>query len=162
MTPGALDAAARGYRSSSSAERGAFGILASCATTIGISRAVTLTLERRRRAPWLRSLGRRGYNAPRREGIRIHHFAPGILVSSLAGAIAILDRDDGRERWLGLCFGTGTGLTLDELALLVKLNNPYWGKKTLVLIEGAAAALGALAMAVRFHRAGAEVHKSSP
>jgi hypothetical protein len=32
---------------------------------------------------------------------------------------------------------------------------PYWGHKTLVLIEGAAAALGALAMTVDFHRVGA-------
>jgi hypothetical protein len=66
------------------------------------------------------------------------------------GACAILGRKDGRESWLSILFGTGLGLTLDEIALLIKLDNPYWGSQRLVLIEGSVAALGAGLLALRF------------
>jgi hypothetical protein len=72
-----------------------------------------------------------------------------------AGGTAILTRTDGREFWLGLPFGTGAGLTLDELALLVERDNPYWDSERFALIQSAAAALAAAALAARFHRRGA-------
>jgi hypothetical protein len=54
----------------------------------------------------------------------VHHYLPGMGLALAAGGTAILTRTDGREFWLSLPFGTGAGLTLDELALLVKRDNP--------------------------------------
>ncbi len=129
-------------------------MLSTCSASIGVARAITFVMERRRRTPWLRRLGRRAYHAPGGEQVRIHHFVPGIFISLVTGAVAILARDDGRERWLGPAFGIGTGLTLDELALLVRLDNPYWGKQTLAFTEASVAALGAITMAIRFGHKG--------
>jgi hypothetical protein len=155
MNPqGAIEPIASGYRSSSALERGAFTILSACSASIGVARAITFAMERGRRTPRLRKLGRKAYHAPGGEQLRIHHFVPGMFISLVAGAVAILARDDGRERWLGPAFGIGTGLTLDELALLVRLDNPYWGKQTLALTEACAAAIGAIVMAIRFGQKG--------
>ena len=86
--------------------------------------------------------------------MRVHHFVPGMLVSAVAGAVAILTREDGREFWLSLPFGIGTGLTLDELALLVELDDPYWASERVTLVEGSGAGLAAIALLVRFYRRG--------
>jgi len=77
-----------------------------------------------------------------------------MLVSAVAGAVAILTREDGREFWLSLPFGIGTGLTLDELALLVELDDPYWASERVTLVEGSGAGLAAIALLVRFYRRG--------
>jgi hypothetical protein len=155
--PEMLRSVVRGYRSATPAERAAFGSLATCSMAIGASRAITFVQEQRRRAPMLRSIARRAYHAPGGQHVRVHHFLPGIGLSTLAGAIAIFGRKDGRESWLSLLFGTGLGLTLDEIALLVKLDNPYWGNQVLVLGQGGAAGLGAFLLALRFQRAGTQL-----
>jgi hypothetical protein len=54
-------------------------------------------------------------------------------------------------------FGVGTGLTLDEVALLVELQNPYWRSGKASLVQGALAALAAAVLAARFYRRGAEL-----
>lgn len=110
-------------------------MLASSAVTIGVSRAINYWRERQRSAPALRSLLRRAYHAPGDQQVRVHHFIPGMAISAAAGAVAILTRRDGYEFWLSLPFGTGTGLTLDEIALLIDLDNPYWGSERLSLLE---------------------------
>lgn len=51
-------------------------------------------------------------------------------------------------------FGTGVGLTLDEICLLVQADNPYWGSEKFALLQGAVAALAAIALAIRFHYRG--------
>lgn len=129
-------------------------MLSSCALTIMVARAITNVRERHRTAPWLRGLVRRAYHAPGSSEMRVHHFVPGMLVSAVAGAVAILTREDGREFWLSLPFGIGTGLTLDELALLVELDDPYWASERVTLIEGSGAGLAAIALLVRFYRRG--------
>ena len=144
----------RGYRTVSPAERASFGMLSAFAATIGISRAINYLRERRRHAPRLRSWARRAYHSPGQEQLRVHHFLPGIALALAAGGAAILTRMDGREFWLSLPFGTGAGLTLDEIALLVRRDNPYWDSETLALSQAAVAALAATALAARFHRRG--------
>ena len=56
----------------------------------------------------------------------IHHFVPGIVLAFAAGAAAILTRDEGLEPKLAVPFGVGMGLTLDESALLLELDDVYW------------------------------------
>jgi hypothetical protein len=153
-TPPTFNAALRGYRQVSPAERAGFGMLTSFAVTIGASRAINYVLERRRSAPRLRSWVRRAYHSPGQQQLRVHHFMPGIGLAFLSGAGAILNRNDGREFWFSLPFGIGAGLTLDEVAILTELDNPYWGSEKLATTEAAIAAGGAFALAVRFQRYG--------
>ncbi len=129
-------------------------MLTSASLTIAVARAVTYAQERRREAPALRSLIRRGYHAPGGEELRVHHFLPGILISGATGAAGILTRKDGEEFLFSLVLGAGFGLTLDEIGLLLKLDNPYWGSERLVAVQGALAALAAGALGLRFLRSG--------
>lgn len=152
---GAVRVALRGFEDAHPAERAGFGILGAVAVTVGAARATTYALEQRRPAPALRSLARRAYYAPGGQKLRVHHFLPGMGISAMAGATAILTRKDRREFLLALPFGIGAGLTLDEVALLVQSDNPYWGKERVVLAQAAAAAIGAGGLALRFWRRGA-------
>lgn len=149
-----VESALRGFDGAPPAERAGFGMLGTLALTIGGSRLINYVRERRRPAPGLRSLVRRAYHAPGGEELRVHHFVPGMAISALAGATAILTRKDGREFWLSLPFGVGAGLTLDELALLVRADNPYWGQTTLPLAQAGAGALGAGILGAHFWRSG--------
>jgi hypothetical protein len=126
----------------------------SMATAIGAARAINYVRERRRPAPSLRSWARRAYHSPGQEQLRVHHFLPGIGLAFAAGGTAILTHRDGREFWLSLPFGTGLGLTVDEIALLVKRDNPYWDSERFALIQSGAAAVSAAALAARFYRRG--------
>jgi hypothetical protein len=109
--------------------------------------------ERRRRVPRLRSLTRLISSGPHQSGVRVHHFLPGIAIAFAAGATGILTHRSGF--WLGLPFGSGVALTLDELPLLLGRDNPYWGHEHLALIQGTAAAAAAVALATHFYRHGA-------
>jgi hypothetical protein len=131
-------------------ERAGFGFLSSLALTVTLSRAINYALELRRPAPPLRSFARRIYHAPRRGEMRVHHFVPGMGIGALTGAAAILTRDDRREFILSMPFGVGAGLTLDELALLVRLDNPYWGKEEIPLAQASGGALGAGLLGLHF------------
>ena len=129
-------------------------MLASFATTIAVARGVNYARERRRPDPMLRSLARRLKSAPRTDGLRIHHFLPGIGTALAAGTLAIVTRSDGWEAALSVPFGIGTALTADELAILVKANNPYWSSEGLAAAQAAAAALAAAGLGVGFVRRG--------
>src|SRR5919197_856452 len=125
------------------------------AAAIGASRAVNYIRERRRAAPRMRSWGRRIYHSPRRDKPRVHHFLPGIIIAFVAGGAPIVTRCDGAELRFGVPFGVGTGLTLDEVAHLGQLDNPYWASQTLALVEAAVSGALAGGLGVRFHRQGA-------
>src|SRR5215218_7655068 len=133
-----LSAFRRGYRTVSPTERAAFGMLSTFAATIATSRSINHLRERRRPGPRLRSWARRAYHSPGQEQLRVHHYLPGMGLALAAGGAAILTRMDGREFWLSLPFGTGAGLTLDEIALLVRRDNPYWDSEGFALIQSAA------------------------
>lgn len=152
--PAPVSFALRGCRLVSPAERAAFGMLSSFAVTIGTSRAINYVLERRRAGPRLRSWARHAYHSLGQEQLRVHHFMPGIGLAFLSGAGAILKRTDGHEFWFSLPFGIGAGLTLDEIAILTELDNPYWESEKLAAAQAAVAAVGAFALAARFHLCG--------
>jgi hypothetical protein len=150
-----IKAVAAGYSDSNPAERGLFGIASSFAVTVAASRTINYVRERRRTLPMWRSLGRRVYHLPGGGAAqRVHHFIPGIGLGFATGGAAILTRDDGLDRWLSLPFGTGLGLTTDELGLLLEGSNPYWGSETFALAQCATASVTAAAMAAVFIRRG--------
>lgn len=156
-----LQATLNGYRAGSPAERAGFWMLTAFATTIGVARAVNYGRERNRAAPRLRSWVRRLRQGAGGDQLRVHHFVPGIGLAFAAGGVAILTRSEGRESWLGVPFGTGAGLTLDEVGLLLNADNPYWRSEPLAFAQGSVAALAASAMAIRFHRRGAALRKAT-
>jgi hypothetical protein len=141
-----------GYREGSTRENSMFNLLTSFAATFILVRSVTYGLRRRRRVGPFRNVrvGRR----------HIHHFVPGIVIAFSSGAGAILTRDEGLEPWLAVPFGIGMGLTLDESALLLDLEDVYWSREGLLSVQitlAVMAMLGALALALRFLWRGEQV-----
>jgi hypothetical protein len=141
-----------GYREVSTRENSMFNLLTSFAATFILVRSVTYGLRRRRSVGPFRNVrfGRR----------HIHHFVPGIVVAFSSGAAAILTRDERLEPLLAVPFGIGMGLTLDESALLLDLEDVYWSREGLLSVQitlAVMAMLGALALGLRFLRRGEEL-----
>jgi hypothetical protein len=146
------EVARAGYAEVSTRENATFNLLSSFVTTFALARAVTYRLRGRERVGPFRDLrvGRR----------RIHHFVPGIVVAFAAGAAAILTRDEDLEPKLAVPFGVGMGLTLDESALLLELEDVYWSREGLLSVQITLAVisfLASLALGLRFMRRGEQV-----
>jgi hypothetical protein len=141
-----------GYREVPRRENSMFNLLASFATTFLLARTITYGLRRRSTLGPLRNMrvGRR----------HIHHYVPGIVIALVSGAAAIVTRDDRLEPILAVPFGIGMGLTLDESALLLELEDVYWSREGLLSVQitlTVMAMLGALALGLRFLRRGEEL-----
>jgi hypothetical protein len=153
---GAVADAARvaraGYRDVSTRENSIFNLLTSFATTFLVVRSVTYALRGRKTVGPFRNLrfGRR----------HIHHYVPGIVIAFVAGAAAILTRSERLEPILAVPFGIGMGLTLDESALLLDLEDVYWKREGLLSVQitlTVISMLGALALGLRLLRRGEEL-----
>jgi hypothetical protein len=143
------DVAVAGYQAAPRQENALFNLFASFVVSLAASRGVAFALRGRRRVGPFRNvkLGRR----------HIHHFVPGIVLAFLAGATAIVTRKDRWEPKLALLFGTGMGMTMDEAALLLELDDVYWTEEGLLGVQigaGLVALLGALAIGLRFLQRG--------
>jgi hypothetical protein len=77
----------------------------------------------------------------------VHHFVPGIVVAFLAGGASIVLRDERLGPLLAIPFGAGVALTLDESALLLRLDDVYWTEEGIVSVHITLSALGLLAAA---------------
>jgi hypothetical protein len=151
------EVARAGYREVSTRENSLFNLLTSFAATFITVRSITYLLRGRRSFGPFRTvrLGRR----------HIHHFVPGIVIAFAAGTGAILTRNETLEPWLALPFGVGMGLTLDESALLLELEDVYWTREGLLSVQITLAVmslLGALALGLRFLRRGEQVVLERP
>ena len=83
----------------------------------------------------------------------MHHFVPGIL-AAFAGRAAPgwSPSSDRLEQALAVPFGAGIGLTFDEAALLLELDDVYWSREGLLSVQlslGLAGLLGATILALR-------------
>jgi hypothetical protein len=148
----AVEVAVVGYQDVSTRENAAFNMLVSFVVTFVSVRTVTWALRSRDNLGPFRNMivGRR----------HIHHFVPGIVLAFGSGAVAILSRDEDLEPHLALVFGAGMGLTLDESALLLELEDVYWSKEGLLGVQislATMALMGALALAIRFVRRGEQL-----
>jgi hypothetical protein len=151
------EVARAGYREVSTRENSMFNLLTSFAATFIAVRSITYLLRGRRafgpfREVWV---GRR----------HIHHFVPGIVIAFSAGSGAILTHNEEIEKWLALPFGVGMGLTLDESALLLELEDVYWSREGLLSVQitlAVMSVLGALALGLRFLRRGEQVVLERP
>jgi hypothetical protein len=90
----------------------------------------------------------------------IHHFVPGISLAFASGSAAFLIRDERVRSRLALGFGAGMGMTLDESALLLELEDVYWSERGLLSVQIGlifTALMGALAVTLRLLRRGEEI-----
>ncbi len=147
-----VEVAVAGYQDVSGRETALFNLLSSFVATFVTVRTVAWQLRDRDSVGPFRNfvVGRR----------HIHHFVPGILLAFGSGAVAILTRNEEIESKLAIPFGAGVGLTLDESALLLELEDVYWSREGLLGVQislAATALMGALALGVRFIRRGERV-----
>jgi hypothetical protein len=77
----------------------------------------------------------------------VHHFVPGIVAAFLGGGASIVLGDERLGPFLAIPFGAGVALTLDESALLLKLDDVYWTEEGIVSVQITLSALGMLAAA---------------
>lgn len=144
--------AAAGYADVSPSEKLLFNLLASFVATFGLARGITYVLRGRATfGPF------RDFRVGRRH---IHHFVPGIVLAFTSGAAAIVTRREKLERPLAVTFGAGMGLTLDESALLLELEDVYWTPEGLLSVEitmATMALLAALALGLRVLRRGERI-----
>jgi hypothetical protein len=144
-----VEVAMAGYQDVSTGETATFNLLSSFVATFVTVRSVAWALRKRDSVGPFRNVivGRR----------HIHHFVPGILLAFTSGAIAILTRNEDIEPKLAIPFGAGMGLTLDESALLLELEDVYWSEEGLLGVQitlAGIALIGALTLGVRFIRRG--------
>ena len=138
-----------GYGEGSTRENAMFNLLSSFVATFVAARAITYLLRHQPTVGPFRNLrvGRR----------HIHHFVPGIVIAFGSGACAIVTRDENLEPKLAVPFGVGMGLTLDESALLLELEDVYWSSEGLLSVQitlAVTALLASIALGLRFLRRG--------
>ena len=142
-----VEVARRGYREAPTGESALFNLLSAFVissstvrlTTFGVRRGVPLLFNVR--------IGRR----------HIHHFVPGIVLAFASGSAALFASDPKVRETLAIPLGVGIGLTLDESALLLDLEDVYWTREGLVgvqIIFGTASLMAAAVLALRILRRG--------
>ena len=90
-------------------------------------------------------------------GRHVHHFIPGILLAFGSGGAALITDSEKLETVLAFPFGAGIGLTFDEAALLLELDDVYWTREGLLSVQlslGVTGVLGATILALRMLRRG--------
>ena len=148
----ALEVAVRGYQEGSERENALLNLLGSFTLTWALVRSSTHVIHRRGRWGPFRDIVLGPHH--------IHHFVPGIALAFLAGGAAVVARRESLDPWLAIAFGTGVALTLDESALLLKLDDVYWTEDGIVSVQislAAVALLSAVALALRLLRRGERV-----
>lgn len=141
-----------GYQEVSTHERALFNLFSSFLLAFVGSRGIAHGLRGRRRLGPFRNL---------KVGDRhIHHFIPGIALAFGSGSAAFLVRDERTQARLALGFGAGMGMTLDESALLLELEDVYWTERGLLSVQIGlifTVLMGALAVTLRLLRRGEEI-----
>jgi len=92
-------------------------------------------------------------------GRHIHHFVPGIVLAFGSAVGALTTGNERVESALSIPFGVGMGLTMDEAALLLDLEDVYWTRQGVLSVQislGMAAILGGSVLAMRMLQRGEE------
>ena len=108
-------------------------------TTFGVRRGVPLLFNVR--------IGRR----------HIHHFVPGIVLAFAVRQRGAVRADAKVRETLAIPLGIGIGLTFDESALLLELEDVYWSREGLVGVQitlATASLMAAGMLALRILRRG--------
>jgi hypothetical protein len=147
-----VEVAVRGYQEGTTGENALLNLLGSFTLTWAVVRSSTHAIRRRGRFGPFGDLVLGQHH--------IHHFVPGILVAFLAGGASVVSRNSALDPWLAIPFGAGVALTLDESALLLKLDDVYWTEEGIVSVQISLAMvsmLSAVVLALRTLRRGERV-----
>jgi hypothetical protein len=138
------EVARAGYRETATRETATLNLLGSFVLASATVRIGATVIRRRGPTGPFRNvtLGRR----------HIHHFVPGILLAFGSGLTAIVSRDERLDPWLAVPFGAGLGLTLDESALLLSLDDVYWTEEGVLSVQITLTAIGLLASGILARR----------
>lgn len=144
-----VEVALEGIRVGSLRENSALSMLVSFNTFWLLTRISTSRIRRR---------GRWGPFRDARVGpTHVHHFVPGIVLMMIAGGISIATADERLDPWLAVPFGCGAAMTLDESALLLRMDDVYWSEEGVLSVQIAlatSAVASAIALATRTFRRG--------
>lgn len=142
-----VQAARRGYQQAATGETVLFNLLSAFVISSSLIRLTALGQRRGLRPFFNVMVGR----------THIHHFIPGILIAFGSGAASLFVREERLRESLAVPFGIGMGLTFDESALLLALEDVYWTRRGLVGVQitlGMASLLAAAMIALRILRRG--------
>jgi len=145
----AVEVAVEGLRVASLRENAALSLLVSFNTFWLLTRITTTKIRHR------------GHFGPFRDArvgrTHVHHFVPGIAMMMLAGGVSIASADERLDPLLAIPFGWGAALTLDESALLLRLDDVYWSEEGVLSVQitlAFSAVASAIALAMRTFRHG--------
>jgi len=144
-----VEIALEGFRVSPKRDRTLLNLLASFSGMVLFVRSTTGVIR------WRGEFG--PFRSVRAGGRHVHHFVPGIVVMMIAGGASLLSKDEKKDQWLAIPFGFGAGLTLDESALLLELDDVYWTEEGIVSVQitlAVSALLASLGLALRILRRG--------
>jgi hypothetical protein len=119
-------------------KQGLFLVLAGFILSFAFIRMST-RLMRSPRVPWWPG------SVVSESGVHLHHLVFGIVTMMVAGAVGFTVLGD--SPWAEICafgFGVGAGLTIDEFALWIYLDDVYWAEEGRLSID--ATVIGAAAM----------------
>ena len=89
-------------------------------------------------------------------GLHVHHMVIGVVLMVVTGLVLIAVSPEGL--WLQVCalvFGAGVALTLDEFALILRLQDVYWTAEGRLSVDAVIVAVSAgLLIVLGFHPAG--------
>ncbi len=117
-------------------KQGLFLVLVGFLLSFGFIRMST-RLMRSPRVPWWPG------SVVSDSGVHVHHLVFGIVTMMIAGAVGFTVLGD--SPWAEICafaFGIGAGLTIDEFALWVYLEDVYWSEEGRVSIDATVIAVG--------------------
>jgi hypothetical protein len=82
-------------------------------------------------------------------GVHVHHLVFGIVLMMLAGTISFAGFATGLIYEIcAFCFGVGIGLTIDEFALWVRLEDVYWAKEGRASVDAAVIATALVGLVI--------------
>jgi len=144
-----VEVAKAGYRGGSTREHALLNLLLSFSGTFVFTRLSTTLIRRRGRFGPIRNVIAADHH--------VHHFVPGIALAFVAGGISVVSRNEQLDPILAVPFGAGVALTLDESALLLKLDDVYWTEEGILSVQitlATMAMLSALTLVLRVLRRG--------
>ena len=152
-----VEVAVEGYRAGTTHENALLNMLGSFTLTWAVARSSTHVIHRRGAVGPFRHLvlGKQ----------HIHHFVPGIALAFLSDGAAVVTRRSELDPCLAVPFGMGVALTLDESALLLKLDDVYWTEDGIVSVQvtlAVLALLSTLALLLRVLRRGEAAVLATP
>ncbi|GAA1504291.1 hypothetical protein GCM10009730_04020 [Streptomyces albidochromogenes] len=106
---------------------------------------------------WLIHIDVAGVGDVQAGGIHLHHYVWGILLLAAVGAAGLVERSARARAWMGLAYGVGLALVVDEAALLISLEDVYWdteGGVSIALAIALIAVAGSVLAVTRGRRAG--------